>query len=82
MLELWTLNPVWGVNNPKAYQPEKLYFMLYSEISFLFLQLVLRDNDIVEIPKEIYKCQKLKTLHLQVNQINVLPPEISETNVQ
>ena len=41
-------------------------------------QLVLRDNDISEVPKTIYRCAKLKTLHLQVNQINVLPPELSE----
>ena len=42
------------------------------------LQLVLRDNDIVEVPADIYKCQRLRTFHLQVNQINVLPPEISK----
>ena len=41
-------------------------------------QLVLRDNDITVVPKEIYGCTKLKTLHLQVNQLNVLPPELSE----
>ena len=38
---------------------------------------MLRDNDISEVPKTIYRCAKLKTLHLQVNQINVLPPELS-----
>ena len=49
----------------------KIHIMYYA-----FLQLVLRDNDIVEVPREIYKCQKLKTLFLQVNQINILPPEL------
>ena len=41
-------------------------------------QLVLRDNDISEVPKELHACAKLVTLHLQSNQINVLPPELSE----
>ena len=44
-------------------------------------QLVLRDNDIVEVPKDIYKCQKLNTLYLQVNQINVLPPELCKAHI-
>ena len=47
-------------------------------MSLLTIQLVLRDNDIETVPKGIYKCTRLKTLHLQVNQINVLPPEISK----
>ena len=46
-------------------------------VNFGIIQLVLRDNDISEVPKTIYRCAKLKTLHLQVNQINVLPPELS-----
>ncbi len=47
----------------------------------LLAQLVLRDNDIQTIPKELYKCTRLVTLHLQVNQINVLPPEISKSQL-
>ena len=41
-------------------------------------QLVLRDNAIVEVPREVSKCLKLKTLHLQGNQIMALPLEIGE----
>ena len=40
------------------------------------LQLVLRDNNITDVPAEVSKCSNLKTLHLQFNQINVVPPEL------
>ena len=39
-------------------------------------QLVLRDNNITDVPAEVSKCSNLKTLHLQFNQINVVPPEL------
>ena len=42
----------------------------------LYPQLVLRDNAIVEVPKELGKCIKLKTLHLQGNQIMAVPLEL------
>lgn len=48
-------------------------------VTLLIAQLVLRDNDIDTVPKGLYKCTRLRTLHLQVNQINVLPPEISKS---
>ena len=40
------------------------------------LQLILRDNDIADVPSTLDACVKLKTLHLQGNQINVVPPEL------
>ena len=41
-------------------------------------QLVLRDNQIKEVPPEIAYCSNLQQFHLQVNQINVLPVELGE----
>ena len=40
------------------------------------LQLALRDNDLIEIPKEIGELPRLKELHIQGNRLTVLPPEI------
>lgn len=43
---------------------------------FLLLQLVLRDNDLIELPKELGKLSRLKELHLQNNRLTTLPPEL------
>lgn len=40
------------------------------------LQLVLRDNDLIELPKEIGDLTRLRELHIQGNRLTVLPPEI------
>ena len=39
-------------------------------------QLVLRDNDLIELPKEIGELTRLRELHIQGNRLTVLPPEI------
>ncbi|KAF6206915.1 hypothetical protein GE061_018151 [Apolygus lucorum] len=38
--------------------------------------LVLRDNDLIEIPKEIGELTRLRELHIQANRLTLLPPEI------
>ena len=48
----------------------------WSSVSFYLWQLIIRDNDIVDVPTTIHACTKLKTLQLQGNQINILPPEL------
>ena len=48
----------------------QIFFML-----FLF-QLVLRDNDLISLPKEIGELSRLKELHIQSNRLTVLPPEL------
>ena len=48
------------------------------QVLFLLLQLILRDNDIDSIPLSVDACEKLKTLHLQGNQINVVPPDFGK----
>ena len=41
---------------------------------------MLRDNQIKEVPPELAYCSDLQQLHLQMNQINVLPVEFGETH--
>lgn len=43
------------------------------------LQLVLRDNDLVYLPKEIGELVRLRELHIQGNRLTILPPEIGTT---
>jgi Leucine-rich repeat (LRR) protein len=43
-----------------------------------FVQLVLRENDLVELPKEVGDLTRLRELHIQGNRLTVLPPEIGE----
>jgi hypothetical protein len=38
--------------------------------------LVLRENDIIDLPKQLGACQKLKELHIQGNRLQVIPPEL------
>ena len=48
-------------------------------MNFCFcLQLVLRDNDLVELPKALGNLTRLKELHLQNNRLTALPPELGE----
>jgi len=39
------------------------------------MQLVLRDNELVALPKEIGDLIRLRELHIQGNRLTVLPPE-------
>jgi len=36
----------------------------------------LRENDLIDIPKEIGELQRLRELHLQGNRLTMLPPEL------
>lgn len=45
---------------------------------FLFIQLGLRDNQLVELPREIGELARLRELHIQNNRLTVLPPEVGE----
>lgn len=38
--------------------------------------MVLRENDIIELPKEVGELPRLRELHLQGNRLTILPPEI------
>ena len=40
------------------------------------IQLVLRENDLISLPKEIGDLSRLRELHIQGNRLTVLPPEI------
>lgn len=46
------------------------------------LQLSLRDNDLISLPKEIGDLAHLKELHIQGNRLTVLPPELGTTHIQ
>ncbi|KRY36432.1 Ras suppressor protein 1 [Trichinella spiralis] len=43
--------------------------------------LVLRDNNLIFLPKEIGELSRLKELHIQGNRLTVLPPEIGQLDV-
>ena len=47
-----------------------------NAIDATFLQLVLRDNDLISLPKEIGDLGRLRELHVQGNRLTVLPPEL------
>ncbi len=47
----------------------------------VFIQLVLRDNDLVALPPEIGNLIRLRELHIQGNRLTVLPPEMGECRV-
>lgn len=36
----------------------------------------MRENDLIEVPKELGQLARLRELHLQGNRLVVLPPEI------
>lgn len=36
----------------------------------------LRDNDLLDIPREIGELQRLRELHIQSNRLTVIPPEV------
>ncbi|EEB10596.1 Ras suppressor protein, putative [Pediculus humanus corporis] len=44
-------------------------------------QLVLRENDLIEIPKEIGELTRLRELHIQGNRLTLLPPEIGNLDL-
>lgn len=39
---------------------------------------MLRENDLIELPKEIGELQRLRELHIQANRLTILPPEIGK----
>ena len=43
---------------------------------------MLRENDLLELPKEVGSLSRLRELHIQGNRLTVLPPEIGEAAVQ
>lgn len=45
---------------------------------FLFGQLGLRDNQLLDIPREIGELTRLRELHIQNNRLTVIPPEVGE----
>ena len=44
----------------------------------VILQLVLRENDLVSLPKEIGELIRLRELHVQGNRLTVIPPEFGK----
>lgn len=42
---------------------------------------MLRENDLIELPKEIGDLQRLRELHVQGNRLTVLPPEIGNLDM-
>lgn len=59
------------------YNVLNIYNLVYYSLLLNFnLQLVLRENDLIELPKEIGELTRLRELHIQANRLTVLPPEI------
>ncbi len=42
----------------------------------------MRDNDLLEIPREIGELLRLRELHIQFNRLTVLPPDIANLDLQ
>lgn len=51
------------------------------EVIIILLQLVLRENDLIDIPKEIGFLPRLRELHIQANRLTVLPPELGNLDL-
>lgn len=49
---------------------------------FLRLKLGIRDNQLVELPREIGELTRLRELHIQNNRLTILPPEVGKCNDQ
>ena len=45
------------------------------------MQLVLRDNDLIALPKELGLLVRLRELHIQNNRLSVLPPELGSLDL-
>ncbi|KAL1374698.1 hypothetical protein pipiens_020406, partial [Culex pipiens pipiens] len=45
------------------------------------LSLGLRDNDLLELPREIGELTRIRELHIQNNRLTVLPPEIASLDL-
>lgn len=45
------------------------------------LQLSMRENDLIEVPRELGQLTRLRELHLQGNRLVVLPPEIGNDSI-
>lgn len=44
-------------------------------------QLGLRDNDLLDVPREIGELQRLRELHIQGNRLTVIPPEVGSLDL-
>lgn len=47
----------------------------------MIFQLVVRENDLIELPKEIGELQRLRELHVQGNRLTILPPELGQLDM-
>ena len=45
------------------------------------MQLVLRDNNLVSLPRELGECSRLRELHVQGNRLTLLPPTLGELDL-
>lgn len=43
--------------------------------------MALRENDLIELPKEIGELSRLRELHVQGNRLTILPPEIGNLDM-
>lgn len=44
----------------------------------ILIQLVLRENDLIALPKEVGELSRLRELHIQGNRLTILPPEVGK----
>lgn len=43
--------------------------------------MALRENDLIELPKEIGELSRLRELHVQGNRLTIIPPEIGNLDM-
>lgn len=49
--------------------------------NFVSFKLGLRDNDFLELPREIGELSRLRELHIQNNRLTVIPPDIANLDL-
>ena len=54
--------------------------ILFASLTIDSLKLVLRDNDLIDLPNGIELLKNLKELHIQSNRLQFLSPNISNLN--
>lgn len=58
-----------------------MYYIRNYNVSYVLPQLGLRDNDLLELPREIGELTRIRELHIQNNRLTVLPPEIASLDL-
>lgn len=68
------------IRNLKNLQIVSMFFHKFV-IQTFNLQLVLRENDLIDLPSELGELSRLRELHVQGNRLTILPPELGNLDM-